>query len=177
MKILIGTKNPGKIEGARRALSYYFFDFILEGVKVESEVGDQPVNDQILKGAKNRIKNLKQYAKENDVEADLYLSIESGITNQLGQWINLSMAVIENKNGQTGIGTSAGFPIPERYIETIKQTDLSKVFNNIFTQDNERHNQKGTVNIFTKGVVSRIDLTKDAFVMALTMFINGEKWQ
>ena len=27
MRILIGTRNPGKIEGARRAFSHYFDDF------------------------------------------------------------------------------------------------------------------------------------------------------
>ena len=33
----------------------------IEGIAVESNVGAQPVNEEILQGAKNRIKNLKKY--------------------------------------------------------------------------------------------------------------------
>ena len=64
MKILMGTKNPGKIEGARQAFEKYFDSVEIEGISVESEVGNQPVNEEILQGAKNRVKNLKKYAEE-----------------------------------------------------------------------------------------------------------------
>ena len=77
MKVLVATKNPGKIEGARRALARYFDDVDLLGISVESNVPDQPLNDEVYKGAENRIINLKEYAKENGIEADLYLSIET----------------------------------------------------------------------------------------------------
>ena len=63
MKVIVATKNPGKIEGARRALKNYFDDFEIQGIPVESNVSEQPVNDEIYIGAKNRVKNLKKYAK------------------------------------------------------------------------------------------------------------------
>ena len=85
MKILMGTKNPGKIEGARQAFEKYFNNVEIEGIPVNSDVGDQPVNEEILKGAKNRVRNLKKYAKENNIEADLFLGIESGINDLLGR--------------------------------------------------------------------------------------------
>ena len=62
MKILMGTKNPGKIEGARQAFEKYFENVEIEGISVESEVSAQPVNEEIFQGAKNRVKNLKKYA-------------------------------------------------------------------------------------------------------------------
>ena len=74
MKILIGTKNPGKIEGAKQAFEKYFDEVEIEGISVDSNVGDQPVNEEILQGAKNRVKNLKKYAKNNNLEADFYIS-------------------------------------------------------------------------------------------------------
>ena len=85
MKILMGTKNPGKIEGAKQAFEKYFDNIEIEGVAVSSEVGDQPVNEEILQGAKNRVKNLKEYAKQNNIEVDYYISSEAGITNLLGE--------------------------------------------------------------------------------------------
>ncbi len=40
MKILIATKNQGKIEGARKALEHYFKDVEIMGIPVESDVPD-----------------------------------------------------------------------------------------------------------------------------------------
>ena len=76
MKVLIGTKNPGKIEGARQAFERYFENVEIEGIPVNSDVGDQPINEEILQGAKNRVKNLKEYAKENKKEAGFLCQVK-----------------------------------------------------------------------------------------------------
>ena len=94
MKILIGTKNPGKIEGAKQAFEKYFDNIEIKGIPVSSNVGDQPINEEILRGAKNRVKNLKEYAINNNIEADFYVSSEAGITNLLGEWIDINAVVI-----------------------------------------------------------------------------------
>lgn len=52
MKVLIATKNQGKIEGAKRALLNYFDDIEIQGIPVKSNVREQPVNDEIYNGAK-----------------------------------------------------------------------------------------------------------------------------
>ena len=176
MKVLIGTKNPGKIEGARQAFEKYFTDIEIEGVSVESEVGNQPINEDIFKGAKNRVKNLKRYAKENNIKADFYVSSEAGITNLLGDWIDINAVVIEDSKGFQSVGTSQGFPIPEKYIEEIKETELGKVMDKIF-DGNELGKGKGGISFLTKDKITRIDLTRNAFIMALTKHINGEIWR
>ena len=48
MKVLMGTKNPGKIEGAKQAFERYFNNVEIEGIPVNSDVGDQPLNEEIL---------------------------------------------------------------------------------------------------------------------------------
>ena len=174
MKIVIATKNPGKIEGAKRAFCNYFTDFTIEGIPVSSEVSEQPVNNEIYAGAKNRIKNLKDYCKNNSIYADLYLSIESGINNVLGDWMITNIAIIENNEGFESCGTSPSFPVPKRLVEKIIETDLNQVMNSVFDEDKERHNHGGGIQLLTKNKVSRIDLTEQAFIMALTKYINNE---
>lgn len=176
MKILIGTKNPGKIEGARQAFEKYFENIEIEGILVESEVPAQPVNEEIFQGAKNRVKNLKKYAKQNDLKADFYIASEAGITNALGEWIDINSVVIEDVNGFQTVGTSQGFQIPEKYVDEIKQTELGKVMDKIFSKQ-QLGQGKGGINLLTKGEVSRIELTKNAFIMALIGHINGEVWK
>ncbi len=177
MKILIATKNQGKIEGATRALQNYFEDIEIIGIPVKSDVSEQPVNDEIYNGAKNRVKNLKKYAKENNIVADLYLSIESGINNSLGRWMITNIAIIEDNNNFESYGTSPSFPVPDRLVQDIIETDLSQVMNTIFEKDKERHNKGGGIQLLTHNKISRIDLTEMAFIMALTKYINEDKWR
>ena len=176
MRILLGTKTPGKIEGAKKAFELYFENFEIVGVPVSSEVGDQPVNEDIFNGAKNRVKNLKKYAKDNKIEADFYIASEAGITNLLGDWLDINAVVVENKEGLQSVGISQGFPIPDQYIKEIKQTELGKVMDRLFDK-NGLGKGKGGISFLTKDVVSRIELTKSAFIMALTRHINGELWK
>lgn len=176
MKVIVATKNPGKIEGARRALAHYFGDFEIEGFHAESNVPDQPVNQDIYLGAKNRIKNVKAYCRENNINADLFMSIESGIQNLFGEWQITNVAVIEDTKGFSSCGLSQSFPVPERLVDDIIKTDLGTVMNNIYSKDDERGKKGGGIQLLTKDKVSRIDITESAFVMALVKYIN-EEWK
>jgi len=177
MKVLIGTKNQGKIEGAKKALEHYFTDIEIKGIPVESNVNEQPLNDEIYNGAKNRVRNLKEYAKQNNIDADLYLGVESGINNSLGRWMITNIAVIEDNTDFESYGTSPSFPVPDRLVKDIIDTDLSQVMNTVFSKDDERHNRGGGIQLLTHNEITRIDLTEYAFIMALTKYINEEKWR
>lgn len=177
MRVLIATKNQGKIEGAKKALGHYFKGVEIKGIPVSSEVPDQPVNEEIYNGAKNRVKNLKQYAKQNNVEADLFLGIESGINNLLGRWMITNIAVIEDNKDFESYGTSPSFPVPDNLVQKILDTNLSEAMDTVLGKDKQRHNYSGGIKILTHNQTSRIDLTESAFIMALTKYINGEKWR
>lgn len=177
MKVLIATKNQGKTEGAKSALLRFFDNVEIQSISVESDVSEQPVNDEIYTGAKNRVKNLKKYAKENNIEADLYLSVESGINNLLGRWMITSIAVIEDDNDFESYGASPSFPVPDSLAQEVINTDLSQVMNKVLPRDDERHNKGGGIQLLTHGEISRIDLTESAFIMALTKYINEDIWR
>lgn len=176
MKILMGTKNPGKIQGAKEAFEKYFDNVEIEGIPVNSDVGEQPINEEILQGAKNRVKNLREYSINNNIEADFYVSSEAGITNLLGEWIDINAVVVEDKKGLQSVGTSQGFPIPDKYVQEIKETELGKVMDKIFSET-ELAKGRGGISILTRDEISRIDLTRNAFIMALTKHINGKIWR
>ena len=155
MKVLIATKNQGKIEGARRALEHYFNDVEIKGIPVESD----------------------EYSKENNIEADLFLGIESGINNLLGRWMITNIAVIEDNKKFESYGTSPSFPVPDNLVQKVLDTNLSEAMDTVLGEDKERHNHSGGIQLLTHNEISRIDLTEYAFIMALTKYINGEKWR
>ena len=176
MRILMGTKNQGKIEGVKRAFERYFENVEIEGIAVDSEVGAQPINKEIIVGARNRVKNVKEYAKKHNLEADYYVASEAGITNLLDDWIDINAVVIENKEGKQSVGTSQGFPIDEKYIDEITSTELGKVMDKIF-KGNGLNTGKGGISILTHDEISRIDLTENACMMALIRYINKGIWE
>ena len=176
MRVLIGTNNKGKVEGAKQAFEKFYDDVEIVGVSVSSGVGDEPVNDEIYEGARNRVNNLVKYAEENNIDSDFYIGIESGITNKLGKWCIIQIAVIRDKNGYESFGTGPAFPVPNKYVDEIINTDLGIVMDKIF-KGNGLKNEKGGIAHLTKGVITRYDLTREAFIMALTEYINGEIWR
>ena len=176
MKVLIGTKNPGKVESAKRALEKYFDNVEIEGVKVPSNVNDQPINRETYNGALNRVNNLMKYAKENNIKADFFMAVESGMTNELGFWSITNIAVIKNAKGEKGVGASSSFPVPNKYVEMIKKETLGTVMDKIFNESDLR-SSTGGIGLLTHEVMTRIDLSTQAFIMALTPFINNNVWK
>ena len=176
MKVLIATKKKGKIEGAKRAFDKFFDSIEVVGIPAGSNVPEQPVNEETWNGAKNRVKNLKLYATENNIEADYFIAIESGMTNALGSWMIVNIAVVEDKNGLQSVSASPAFPVPEKYVDKIKEIGLGCVMDEIFDAEDLR-SRGGGIQLLTQGVVSRIDLTEVAFSMALTKFVNDEIWR
>lgn len=176
MKILIGSKNPGKIEGAKRAFTRFFDDVEIEGISVDSGVPDQPVGKDIYGGARNRVDNLIAVAREKGIAADYFVAIESGITEDMGKWSIVNMAVIKDKSGYESWGNSAGFPVPNRLVKDIIDRSLGTVIDEIF-EKNDLRSSIGGVSYLTHTAISRIDLTEMAFVMALTQFVNGDIWR
>jgi len=171
VKVLIGTKNPGKVQGAKEAFDKFYKNVEVTGVPVQSNVSDEPVDKEIYQGAKNRVDNLIKYANESKIEADFFVGIESGITNLLGKWVIINIAVIKDKNGYESWGTAPAFPVPDKYVNDIIEKDLGTVMDEIFNKNGIK-NGKGGISFLTKDEISRIDITREAFIMALTQFTN-----
>ena len=176
MKVLIGTNNQGKVEGAKQAFEKFYKDVKVEGISVSSDVSDEPVNDEIYMGASNRVNNLIKYSKENNIDVDFYVGVESGITNQLGKWCIIQIAVVKDKSGYESFGTGPAFPVPEKYVDEIMNTDLGILMDKI-VKGNGLKNEKGGIAHLTNDVITRYDLTREAIIMALTEFINGDIWK
>ena len=175
MKVLIGTKNPGKIKGARAALDHFFKDYEIQSLNASSNVSEQPVDKDTYLGAHNRVQNMIKFAKENNIDADMFMAIESGLVNIYDKWFITNFAVICDKNGYESVGTSASFPVPQKYVESIKQNTLGTVMDELFHEQDLR-SSTGGIGLLTKEHITRIDLNTQAFTMALTQFVNGKVW-
>ena len=175
IKILIGSNNKAKIEGAKLAFEKYFSDFEIISKDISSGVNAQPINEEILLGARNRIKGLKELNINN---IDFYISSEAGLISIGDLYININMGVIEDINGYESIGTSQGYMIPKNKIELVKEKTLGVVLDETFNGINLNRN-KGGINYLTLGEVNRIQLVRDSFILSLVPFLeqNQKIWK
>ena len=63
MKILVGSKNPVKIEAVEETFLKYFKKVEVIGIEVDSNVPNQPINEETFEGAENRALALKRINK------------------------------------------------------------------------------------------------------------------
>ena len=175
IKILIGSNNKAKIEGAKLAFEKYFSNFEIIGKDISSGVNAQPINDEILLGARNRIKGLKEL---NLKDIDFYISSEAGLVNIGDLYVNINLGVIEDNNGYESIGTSQGFMIPKNKVDLVKNKSLGIVMDEICNGIN-LNKDKGGIYFLSLGEVNRIQLVRDSFILALVPFLeqNKNKWK
>ncbi len=170
VKILVGSKNPVKINSVKQAFSHYFGDVEVEGKQVPSNVPDQPFEEQTYQGAKNRAQNLKIEFPDYD----FYVGLEAGISKTFNNYFTYGIIYILDKNGKESFGSSPQYPLPSKIMQKVLAGgELGPVMAEMFAKHDIK-TTSGAVGVFTKDVVSRTDLYVPGVIMALISFLNPE---
>jgi len=173
MKVLVGSENPVKIEATERAFGNYF-DTMVEGIKVGSEVSEQPINDETFEGAYNRAIALRDINNQEMLGAEYFVGIEGGIIEAQGNWYGCGVVCIMDREGNTGFGTSGHFPIPPSITERLLAGEELGPVTDVITGEHDTKSNGGAVGYFTQGVITRADLYIPGIVFALTPFLHKD---
>lgn len=90
-----------------------------------------------------------------------------------GEWFNVNVAVIRNSNDEEFVGIGPLFSVPKIFIKEIKDNGLGSIMNKIFDKKNLKIGLGGFYNL-SNGSISRIHITKEAVIMALSSCLNEE---
>ena len=174
MLILVGSKNPVKIESVKEAFEKYFTNIDVQGIEVSSGVSDQPVNEDTFNGAKNRADALFVVNKASKLGAQYFVGIEGGIINIYGKWFSLGCICIMDDNGKASFGTSSHFSLPMKIIDKLLTgVELGQVIDDLTGQHNSKQ-KSGAIGHLTKDIIKRKDLYKQGIITALIPFLNPE---
>jgi len=169
-KVYIGSRNPVKIACTERAFLHVFpkdrFQFI--GKRVESGVGEQPMNDrETYRGALNRAENLKK----SYPDGDYWVGIEGGI-EELRETMHAFAWMVVTNPKISGEARTATFPLPEKIRGLVKQgVELGHADDLVFKRSNSKQ-QDGAVGILTGGIIDRAQYYEHALILALIPFLN-----
>jgi inosine/xanthosine triphosphatase len=174
MKILVGSKNPIKIASVEEAFAKYYDKVEVVGVEVDSGVTAQPVNDETFIGSRNRAMKLKELNDNQKMDADFFVGIEGGITDQFGRWFAFGCMCIVDREGKIGFGLSPHFELPSSVIEKLLLgIELGDVMDEIMNQQNTKQ-RNGAIGYFTNGVMNRKELYVEGLKVAIIPFLHKE---
>jgi len=174
IKILVGSKNPVKIDAAKEAFLKYYDEVEAVGISVNSDVSDQPRNEEVYNGARNRIGHLKEINKSENLNADFFVGIEGGIEHKFDRWFSFGCMCIHDKNGNESFGTSPHFELPEEVLQRLlKREELGHVMDEIMQAENSKQ-KGGAIGFFTNGKMTRKELYFPGLLAALVPFNHPE---
>jgi inosine/xanthosine triphosphatase len=116
MKIVLASTSPVKIDACKAAFGTAA-GIDLVTVKAPSGVNEQPMNDETLRGAFNRL----AHARAAVPGADFYVSIENGIFEEKGRYIDRAVVTVMDKSGTTATTYSDGVEFPRDSVEETRR--------------------------------------------------------
>jgi inosine/xanthosine triphosphatase len=171
IKIVVGSKNPVKINAAKTAIFDVFPLDEVEciAVNAQSNVAEQPMTEEETQlGAINRVKYCQQHA-----QADFYVAIEGGVDQfEYGPATFAFVAIASQK--QLSIGRSCNLPLPPVIYQALKNgEELGHVMDRMFSTDNVKQRQ-GAIGLLTNDLATRESVYRQAIILAMAPFIHPD---
>lgn len=165
-KVIIASTNPVKIKVAEKAFADVFpnekFEFV--SVKSESGVPEQPMNEETLQGARNRL----SFVRNKHPQADYWISQEGGLFTKDKRLFCRAWIVICDKDGFIGEASTSNFYLPPKVKEYIEQgMDLGKANDTFFAAVNSAQGI-GAIGHLTDGLVDRVEYYVQPAIIALS---------
>ena len=165
-KVIIASTNPVKIKVAEKAFTSVFpsekFEFI--GVKSESGVPDQPMGDETVQGARNRL----SFVKKEHPHSDYWISQEAGLFEEDEKLFVRAWIVVCDKDGFIGESSTTHFYLPKEMTKYIKGgMELGDAADKFFASVNLKHGM-GTVGVLTSGIIDRTEYNLQPAILALS---------
>ncbi|RLF00276.1 MAG: inosine/xanthosine triphosphatase [Thermoprotei archaeon] len=171
LRIVVGSKNPAKVEGVRRAFSL-LGPAVVESVEVETSVGPQPMSlRETIKGAVERAVNAMRrgFNYSVGVEAGLY-KFPPALTG----YMEVQVAALLDEGGGITLGMSPSFEFPQRVVKALEEGEApeAEVVIEDITGVRRIGEKGGAISFLTRGRLDRVALTELAVLMALVPRLN-----
>jgi len=169
LKIVVGSKNPVKINAAKRIFAMYFpeHEIDCQGVDAPSNVPDQPIGEEQTRiGAQNRVTFCK-----NTYKADYYCAMEGG-AEQFSYGAATFAYVVINNGSEQSVGRSSNLPLPQvLYNALLNGEELGDVMDKAFNTQNIKQ-KGGAIGLLTNNHATRESTYTQALTLAMAPFLH-----
>jgi inosine/xanthosine triphosphatase len=170
MIVAVGSQNPAKIESARLAFSTLWPAQVwdVRGCAVDSGVAAQPMTDaETLRGARIRAERAIGYPA-----ADYGVGLEGGLQQFEGRWFNSGWAVVIDRTGREGTGSTIRMQVPPALMDLVQAgLELGDACDQVFGRADAKR-AEGFVGLMTGNAIQRTGALGDAVIAALAPFLR-----
>ncbi|WP_102026737.1 DUF84 family protein [Salirhabdus sp. Marseille-P4669] len=150
MKIIVGSKNPAKVN----AVKDVFSDVEVKGLAVPSNVSAQPYSDEeTLTGAINRAK-----ACANSEAHTIGIGLEGGVMIIDNTLYVCNWGALVDEKGNIYKASGARIPLPDKFRDELSQgKELGDIMDD-YTKSKGIRKKEGAVGVFTNQHVDRMSM-------------------
>lgn len=171
LKIIVGSKNPVKINATKLAFAQLYpeCEIDCQGVKAPSDVAEQPLTAaETLLGAQNRVRYCKA-----QIAADFYVAFEGGVDRFDYGPSTFAYVVIADHHKES-VGRSAILPLPEKLYQALCDgEELGPLMDRLFNTENIKQ-KGGAIGLLTNGLETREGNYRQAITLAMAPFLHAE---
>ena len=173
MRVLLGSRNRGKVLGVESFFRELYGDVVVDSVDVSGlDIPGQPVGvGETIAGAFKRARyvfGLGGY--------DLYVGVEGGVSpldvNGLELYLGFHAAVVIDSGGRCGVGLSSSYLLPRDVGRRAMSEELGYILAGVLGSRDYRE-VGGYIGYLTSGRVTRVDLTREAVRNAYYSMLYG----
>ena len=173
MIVAVGSKNPAKVEGVRRAFSRYF-EVEIKPVDSSSVAKAQPKGlEEMTAGATARAR----FALSEE-GGDFGVGVEAGIFTIGGVYFDNQVGAIVDGSGRVSLGHSTGYMLPREAMEKLLRDgrELERWAEDV-SGITEVGDKGGLIHYLTEGRMNRTDLSEQCVVTALIPWLHRELYR
>ncbi|WP_257263923.1 inosine/xanthosine triphosphatase [Endozoicomonas sp. ONNA2] len=127
--IVVSSESTIKNNAIKKAFARYHVNVI--ATKAHSGINSQPVENETLTGAGNRIKDAKAKYQSNGRRADFFVAIENGIfherVNGQNVWLDRAVVVVETSGGKQYIRTTSPVLLPAECVAIARKRGFDNI--------------------------------------------------
>lgn len=171
INIVVGSKNPVKVNAIKSAFETYFpnNEINCRGMHAPSLVSEQPMTSKETRdGTVNRLRYCQAHEK-----ADFYAAIEGGVDFFEDGAATFAFVAIANDE-HLSVGRGANLPLPMNVYQRLQAGDeLGPLMDELFNTTNIKQ-KGGAIGLLTNGHATREANYTHAAILAMSRFAHPE---
>jgi inosine/xanthosine triphosphatase len=169
LQVFVGSGNPVKVRAVREVFRAIGFPARVRGLRVPTDVSDQPFDQEALHGAMNR-------AKAAIGKGDFGIGIEAGLmwSAVLHDYFDVQYCAVVDRSGRITVGHGPGFTYPPKVLEKVRAGATVGGAMDRLTGIRGIGTKQGAIGYLTEGRLDRKGLTESAVLMAMVPRIRRD---
>lgn len=180
VRIVVGSRNPAKVEAVREAVSSLFPGAVVDAIAADSGVASQPRSDEeAIEGAVARARAALAALPVDSTAAPgaaarYGVGVESGVARVGGHLFGCTWVAVAAPAGRLGLGASARFQLPPAVAAALDEGEEMGAVMGRISGDSRIHQKDGAMGVVSAGHVTRRSAAVQAVHFAFGPFLVPE---